>query len=101
MPADLAQERGHHVFMGVLKAIQDGRIENANTFPGYLMTVIKGQLFAHLRSSVSAPECVDDFAVSGLPSRAKDNPDYVLEAQQRSTLVAEVLKSMSPNAGRS
>lgn len=96
MPAYLAEERMHDAFMIVLKAIQDGRIEDANAFPGYVITVTKRQYFQHIRSSVNATECSDEFVVNGLPSKVKDNPDSLLEAQRRSTLMTEVLKSMSP-----
>ena len=95
MQAHLAEERMHDVFMIVLKAIQDGRIEDARAFPGYLMTVTKRQYFHHMRSSVNATECSDEFVVDSLPSKAEHNPDSVLEAQRRSTLMAEVLRSMS------
>ena len=99
MSAHLAEERMHGAFMIVLKAIQDGRIKDAKDFSGYLMTVTKGQYrqdFHHIRSSENATACSDEFVLDGLPSKAKYNPDSGLEAQRRSTLMAQVLRSMSP-----
>jgi RNA polymerase sigma-70 factor (ECF subfamily) len=93
MPWHFAQER---MFMIVLKAIQDGRIEDARAFPGYLRTVVKRQYFDHLRTSVNATDCSYELVVNSLTSKAKDNPDSLLEFQQRSTLMAEVLRSMHP-----
>jgi RNA polymerase sigma factor (sigma-70 family) len=92
----LAEERMHDAFLIVLKAIQDGRIEDANAFPGYLMTVTKRQFFSHLHTSVNSPECSEDFVMHSIPSNPKYNPDSVLEAHQRSALMAEVLKSLGP-----
>jgi RNA polymerase sigma-70 factor (ECF subfamily) len=96
MPVHVAEERMHDAFVIVLKAIRDGRIQNAKAFPGYVMTVTKRQYFDHVRRSVSAPECGDEFVVDNLPSKVNDNPDSLLDAKRRSTLVAEVLRSMSP-----
>jgi RNA polymerase sigma-70 factor (ECF subfamily) len=96
MPWHFAQERMHDSFMKVLKAIQDGRIEDARAFPGYLRTVVKRQYFDHLRTSVNATDCSDELVVNSLTSKAKDNPDSLLEVQQQSTLMAEVLRSMHP-----
>ena len=95
MPVHLAEERMHDAFMIVLKAIQDGRIEDATAFPGYVITVTKRQYFHHIRSSVNATECSDEFVVNGLPSKVKDDPDSLPEAQRRSTLMAEVLRTMN------
>jgi RNA polymerase sigma factor (sigma-70 family) len=96
VPWHFAQERMHDSFMIVLKAIQDGRIEDARAFPGYLRTVVKRQYFDHLRTSVNATDCSYELVVNSLTSKARDNPDSLLEFQQRSTLMAEVLRSMHP-----
>ena len=94
MPAYIAEDALHDAFVIVLKAIRDGRIENPKAFPGYVMTVTKRQYFLHLQGRVDAAVCSDEFA-DRLPSKSKD-PDSILEAQRRSTLIAEVLLSMSP-----
>jgi RNA polymerase sigma factor (sigma-70 family) len=96
MPMHLAEERMHDAFLIVLKAIQDGRIENANAFLGYVRTVTKRQFFNHLHTSVNSPECSDDLVAYTFPANAKYNPDSILDSQQRSILMARVLKSMDP-----
>jgi len=95
MPVHIAEERMHDVFMIVLKAIREGRIQEANAFPGYVRIVTKRQIFAHIRHSTNAVECTDEFIVNGLPSKATDNPESILEEQQRSKLMADVLRSMN------
>jgi len=76
--------------------IQDGRIENANAFPGFVMTVTKRQSFQHIHDSVNCWEASNEFAMNNCPSDARANPDSLLEAQQRATLLREVLSSMRP-----
>jgi len=56
------------------------------------MTVTKRQSFEHIRIAVNVTESSDEFVSHGLPSKAKDNPDSLLEAQQGSQLLAAVLR---------
>jgi len=97
MPLELAEDRMHDTFLIVLNAIRDGRIEDANAFPGYVMTVTKRQYFHVLRNNARSTESAGDFMMDGLPAKSIHNPDYMLEAKERSRLMADVLQSMATN----
>lgn len=95
MPLELAQDRMHDTFLIVLKAVQEGRIEDPNAFPGYVMTITKRQYFDVIRDSGKTVSCDNEFLINNLPFDSKYAPDSILEALRRSELAATVLTSMT------
>lgn len=92
-----AEDRLHDVFLILLRAIEQGCIENANAFPAFSLTVTKRQYFAEVRDEIKRKEeRGNEFFLESLPAKTSWDPHKMVEDQQRSALLTGVLASMDP-----
>jgi RNA polymerase sigma-70 factor (ECF subfamily) len=88
LPIEESKDRLHEVFLILVEAIQDGRIEDPRAFPGYAVTVAKRQAWTQIRSRSGGRECnFEEGVMERVFADPKDDPyKMIADAEQRALL---------------
>lgn len=90
-----AEDQTHEVFLLLLHAIQNRRIENPLAFPAYAVTIAKRQAWKHYRKQNRIPSGSDGSVIEQSVADARHNPYAVFEDTERNGFVEKVLASLN------
>jgi RNA polymerase sigma-70 factor (ECF subfamily) len=93
-PQDL-DDKVHDIFLIVTEAIRRGELREPERLMGYVRTVVRRQVAAHIDDAVQARRnCSDSEMRSGLSDR-RPNPERSIIDQQNEELAMRVLRSLN------
>lgn len=92
---DDAEDRAHDALLIVVQAIQRGELREPARLAGYIRTVVRHVIAAHMgRRAAARLRQVNLDSASGT-SDVRDNPEQVTVAQERIEIMRGVLKGLS------
>jgi len=88
-------DRVHDVFLIVVQAIQRGDLREPERLMGFVRTVVRRQVAAHIDQAVHSRKEEVDLEVGSRVADARHNPERNAADRQRADLMKQVLRSLS------
>src|SRR5581483_5079932 len=93
-PQDL-EDRFHDTFVIVVQAIQRGELREPERLMGFVRTIVRRQVAAHIDAAVQTRREMADMEPGMVLIDSKRNPEEKAIRQQNAGIMAQVLKGMS------
>jgi RNA polymerase sigma-70 factor, ECF subfamily len=89
-------DKVHDAFLIVVHAIRRGELREPERLMGFVRTVARRQVIAHIERAVQSRREYVDLESGGLVPDVRQNPEERVIAQQKKDLMVEFLKELSP-----
>jgi len=93
---DELEDKVHDTFLIVLQAIQRGELRDPDRLLGFIRTVVRRQVAAHIDSAVQSRKEQADLETGFSIIDNRQNPEESAILEQRTKLMAEILEDISP-----
>lgn len=88
-------DRVHDAFLIVVQAIQRGELREPERLMGFVRTVVRRQVAAHIDHAVHSRKEEVDLEIGSRVADFRHNPERSASERQRAELMADVLRSLS------